>query len=81
VWRGFNGRTFLFGIYGIFCWTHRRGIVGRTPMSPLWLSADARAFYSLIKDLFKSEALGICLAKLQTFLVSDTMRFTIDYKY
>jgi hypothetical protein len=37
-----------------------------TPMSPLWLSAHARAFYSLIKELFNSEALGICLAKLQT---------------
>jgi len=37
--------------------------------------ALARAFYSLIKELFNSEALGICLlAKLQIFLESDTLR-------
>jgi hypothetical protein len=29
---------FLIGIVGMFCWTHRRGIVGRTPMSPLGVS-------------------------------------------
>jgi hypothetical protein len=34
-------------------------------MSPLWLSAHARAFYSLIKELFNCETMGICLlAKL-----------------
>jgi len=39
-------------------------------------------FYSLIKDLFNSEALGICLlAKLQTFLVSDTLRFLSIREY
>jgi hypothetical protein len=48
----------------MFCWTHRRGIVGRTPMSPLWLSALARAFYSLIKELFNSEALAIWLRQI-----------------
>jgi len=31
VWRGFNCRTLLFGIVGMFCWTHRRGIIGSTP--------------------------------------------------
>jgi len=64
VWRGFNGRTFLFGINGMFCWTHRRGIVGRTPVSPLGVYAHARAFYSLIKDLFNSEALAIWLRQI-----------------
>jgi hypothetical protein len=60
-------RTFLFGIYGMFCWTHRRGIVGRTPMSPLWLSAHAHIIYSLIKEWFNCETMGIyLLAKLQS---------------
>jgi len=46
-------------------------------MSPLWLSALARAFYLLTKELFNSEALGIyLLVKLQIFLVSDTLRLS-----
>jgi hypothetical protein len=32
----------------------------------LRISPHARAFYSLIKELFNSETIGICLVKLQT---------------
>jgi len=53
-----------------------------TPVSQLRIYADARAFYLLIKELFNSEALGICLlAKLQTFLVYDTLRLPIRQEF
>jgi len=59
VWRGFNSRTFLFGFSGSFDGRLDVALLKSTPMSPLWLSAHARSFYSLIRELFYCEAMGI----------------------
>jgi len=51
-------------------------------MSPLWLSAHAHIIYSLIKDLFNSEALGyLFTGKTPDFFSVRYLALTIDYKY